>query len=73
MTEHVLRRNFGALLESELLEFKVPKICLATACVLNREGLIFCDCQNLTSRVQCPTYRRGALRSAVFCTTYLTQ
>jgi hypothetical protein len=33
MTEVFFIRNFDALMESGLLEFKVPKVCLATGCV----------------------------------------
>jgi hypothetical protein len=33
MTDIFCTRNFDALTESELLEFKVPMVCLATGCV----------------------------------------
>jgi hypothetical protein len=33
ITDIFYTRNFDALVESGLLEFKVPMVCLATACV----------------------------------------
>ena len=36
ITDIFLIRNFDALIESGLLEFKVPRVCLATGCVSRR-------------------------------------
>jgi hypothetical protein len=33
ITDIFCKRNFDALAESELLEFKVPMVCLVTGCV----------------------------------------
>ena len=36
ITDTLFIRNFDALVESGLLEFNVPRVCLATGCVSRR-------------------------------------